>query len=110
MPSAVAVCRGYLAACCSLLLPLSFHICRNGIFGNSSTHGPSDFGDGATRTSGQGDGSEGVQAIYTYTFGNLNSGAEVGLPRAPWAANIHVVFGKGLVSILTFFTPKLRSK
>ena len=49
-----------------------------------------------------------VQAIYAYTFGSLNSGFVAGVWGAPWAANINAFVGIGLVSMLAFFTPKLR--
>ena len=47
-------------------------------------------------------------AIYTFTFGSMNSGAIAGLWGAPWAANINAAIGIVLVGILAFFTPKFR--
>ena len=47
-------------------------------------------------------------AIYTYTFGSLNSGAMAGLWGAPWAANINAAIGVALVGILALLTPKFR--
>jgi len=47
-------------------------------------------------------------AIYSFTFGTMNSGGMAGLWGAPWAANINAAFGIMLVSVLAVFTPKLR--
>ena len=47
-------------------------------------------------------------AIYTYTFGSMNSGAIAGAWGAPWAAGFNGVVGIVLTGMLAFFTPKLR--
>ncbi len=47
-------------------------------------------------------------AIYTYTFGSLNSGAIAEAWGAPLAARFNGVMGIVLVGALAFFTPKLR--
>ena len=47
-------------------------------------------------------------AIYTFTFGSMNSGAIAGTWGAPLAANINAAIGIGLVGVLALFTPKLR--
>jgi len=47
-------------------------------------------------------------AIYTFTFGTMNSGGMAGIWGAPWAANINAATGIVLVSVLALFTPKLR--
>jgi hypothetical protein len=47
-------------------------------------------------------------AIYSYTFGSLNSGAMAGLWGAPWAANINAAIGLALVGILALLAPKFR--
>ena len=47
-------------------------------------------------------------AIYSYTFGSLNSGAMAGLWGAPWAANINAAIGVALVGILALLAPKFR--
>ncbi len=47
-------------------------------------------------------------AIYTYTFGSLNSGAIAGAWSAPLAASINGVIGMVLAGTLALFSPKLR--
>ena len=47
-------------------------------------------------------------AIYTYTFGSLNSGAIAGAWSAPLAASINGVIGIVLAGTLALFSPKLR--
>ena len=47
-------------------------------------------------------------AIYTYTFGSLNSGAIAGAWSAPLAASINGAIGIVLAGTLAFFNPKLR--
>ena len=47
-------------------------------------------------------------AIYSFTFGSMNSGAIAGAWGAPLAANINAAIGIGLVGALALFTPKLR--
>ena len=47
-------------------------------------------------------------AIYSFTFGSMNSGAMAGVWGAPWAANINAAIGIVLVGALALFTPKLR--
>ena len=47
-------------------------------------------------------------AIYSYTFGSINSGAIAGAWGAPWAASFNGVVGIVLVGVLALFTPKLR--
>jgi len=47
-------------------------------------------------------------AIYTFTFGSMNSGAIAGAWGAPWAASINGAIGIVLTGTLAFFTPKLR--
>ena len=47
-------------------------------------------------------------AIYSFTFGSMNSGALAGIWGAPWAANINAAIGIVLVGILALFTPKFR--
>ena len=49
-----------------------------------------------------------VQAIFAYALGSPNSGFMAGAWGAPVAAYINAVSGIGLVTILAFFTPKLR--
>ena len=47
-------------------------------------------------------------AIYTYTFGSMNSGAIAEAWGAPWAGRFNGVVGIVLVGVLALFTPKLR--
>ena len=47
-------------------------------------------------------------AIYTYTFGSMNSGAIAGAWGAPLAASINGAIGIVLAGTLALFTPKLR--
>ena len=47
-------------------------------------------------------------AIYTYTFGSMNSGAIAGVWGAPLAASINGAIGIVLTGTLALFTPKLR--
>ncbi len=47
-------------------------------------------------------------AIYTYTFGSMNSGAIAGAWSAPLAASINGVIGMVLAGTLALFSPKLR--
>ena len=47
-------------------------------------------------------------AIYTYTFGSMNSGAIAETWGAPWAGRFNGVVGIVLVGVLALFTPKLR--
>ncbi|MCI0880121.1 MAG: hypothetical protein J4N78_14665, partial [Chloroflexi bacterium] len=47
-------------------------------------------------------------AIYSFTFGSMNSGAIAGAWGAPLAANINAAIGIALVGALALFTPKLR--
>ena len=47
-------------------------------------------------------------AIYSFTFGSMNSGAIAGAWGAPVAANVNAAIGIGLVGLLSLFTPKLR--
>lgn len=47
-------------------------------------------------------------AIYSFTFGSMNSGAIAGTWGAPWAAIFNGSLGIGLVGLLAALTPKLR--
>ena len=47
-------------------------------------------------------------AIYSFTFGSMNSGYIALNWSAPWAANFNGVVGIGLTGILALLTPKLR--
>ena len=47
-------------------------------------------------------------AIYTYTFGSMNSGAIAGAGGAPLAASVNGVIGIVLTGTLALFAPKLR--
>ena len=47
-------------------------------------------------------------AIYSYTFGSINSGGIAGAWSAPLAASINGVIGIALTGTLALFTPKLR--
>jgi len=47
-------------------------------------------------------------AIYSFTFGSMNSGAIAGAWSASLAASINGAIGIVLVGVLAFFTPKLR--
>ena len=47
-------------------------------------------------------------AIYSYTFGSLNSGAVASIWGAPWAANMNAVIGITMVGVLALVAPKFR--
>ena len=47
-------------------------------------------------------------AIYSYTFGSLNSGTVASIWGAPWAANLNAVIGITMVGILALAAPKFR--
>jgi predicted MFS family arabinose efflux permease len=47
-------------------------------------------------------------AIYSFTFGGMNSGFIASNWGAPWAANFNGALGVGLTAILALLTPKLR--
>ena len=47
-------------------------------------------------------------AIYSFTFGSMNSGAMAGLWGAPMAANINAAIGVVLATLLALIAPKLR--
>ena len=47
-------------------------------------------------------------AIYSFTFGSMNSGFIASNWGAPWAANFNGAVGIGLTAILALLTPKLR--